>query len=329
MKTTSTARIVVGLLICIVAVVLVDQFFNVDDNEDDGDEPVQASPAQQAAIDELRAVLPVDFKTNQSGQVTLLATSGAELTDAFVAQLAKLPDLADVQLKGCTLGAEGIGAIASLPRLESLRLEEAQLAPDSLGPLAQATTLRQLFLSDSTINDQSLETIGQLSELELLDLSRTEITDEGLQTLRRLNSLQRLYLADTSVSGEGLSTFPDSHALSLLNLSGCPLTPEGIQELRRFPELKTLYLDRVQFDDALISHVMDVTTQSNTQLQGLFISETPLTDSAIEPLKALASLPNLSLVGLNNAGISKAAFQDLAETTPDTRYLVDYNPGED
>jgi hypothetical protein len=38
-------------------------------------------------------------------------------------------------------------------------------------------------------------------------------------------------------------------------------------------------------------------------------------------------MPHISLVGLNGTRISKQAFMQLATQTPETRYLVDYEAG--
>jgi hypothetical protein len=283
--------------------------------------------SQRPAMEAILAAMPARFQVDDEGRVIQLVARGPQMTDALAAHLEALPTLEDLQLEGSGISKGGMRAIGQLERLQTLRLDKTQIGDEDLAQLSGLGGLRELFLAECPVGDEGLEAIGTLTGLQVLDLNRTQVTDEGLKRLKDLVNLEKLYLVGTQVTGTGFADFPESNRLTLLNLSETPLSSEGVEPLRRFTRLQSLYLDRVDFDDALLARLMDVVTDSYPRLNGLFLSQTPLGDSAIEPLSAISQMPHLSLVGLNGTRISKQAFMQLATQTPETRYLVDYEAG--
>jgi len=301
-----------------------------DDDADSGQPDIGAvTSSQRAAIDAIRAGLPVKFKTDDDGRVTQLVARGPGMTDAVAVHLQELPDLRNLQLEGSALGSAGMQAIGQLANLESLRLAGTKVTDDDLQHLTNLKGLKWLFLSDCPIGDAGLEAIGHLSSLTLLDLDNTQVTDDGVPLLGKLAELQKLYLTGTQVTGSGFTQFPETNALTLLKLNGTPLTAEGLDALRRFGNLQSLYLEGVELDQALLVQLMEVVTGSFPQLGGLFLTNTQLTDASVEPLMALAKMPHLGLVDLNGTLITKPAVKRLATETPEISYQVNYSEDDE
>ncbi len=283
-------------------------------------------PSQQGAIDAILAALPVKFTTDDDGRVTKLIARGPDMTDAVAAHLQELPDLTDLQLEGSAIGSDGLQVIGGLHKLQSLRLAGTKITAGDLHHLADLKSLQQLFLSDCPVGDEGLEALQELDGLQLLDLDKTQVTDEGVRLLGGLASLEKLYLTGTQVTGAGFGEFPDTSALALLKLNDTRLTAEGLDALRRFANMQMLYLEGVKLDDVLLVQLMDVVTGSFPRLSGLFLARNkPLTDASVEPLMALAEMPDLGLVDLSGTQITKPAFKRLATETPEIRYQVNYS----
>ncbi len=301
---------------------------------DDGAGPGQSNggaiiSSQRAAVDAMLATLPVKYQTDDDGRVTQLVARGPDMTDAVAVHLQELPDLKDLQLEGSALGSAGMQVIGRLSHLESLRLAGTTITDGDLQHLTNLKGLKWLFLSDCPIGDEGMDAIGRIGSLTLLDLDKTQVTDEGVKRLGELVELQKLYLTGTHVTGTGFAPFPETNALTLLKLNGTPLTAEGLDALRRFGNLQSLYLEGVEFDQSLLVKLMEVVNGSFPQLGGLFLTNTQLTDASVEPLMALAKMPNLGLVDLNGTLITKSAFKRLATETPEISYQVDYSEGDE
>lgn len=326
----SHSRFVFVSVIAAVLVAFAVLRFRLDERSTSaGVDAASVTASQRPAIEAILATESARFKLDDQGRVTSLIAQGAAFTDAVATRLAELPHLTDLQIKDTTIDTEGLLAIGSLDRLESLRIEKTDIASENWSQLESLKNLRHLFVVESSMNDEGLKSLRGLNHLEVLDLSRTEITDAGLAQLAGISSLNKLYLIGTGVTGTGFADFPEDSGLSLLNLSEAPLTVEGIAQLARFRNLTALYLDRVKMDDAMIAQLMNIAANHFTNLNALSLTDTPLTDSAIAPLSALANMPQMSLVSLHGSRISKSAFKRLAQQTPEVRYQVDYDAKED
>lgn len=318
-----------GLVVVAVIAVAVFRLRTVDEGSSSGGPTVEVTSSQRAAIEAIDAQAPVYVKTDGDGQVITIVATGPEVTDAVLSHIGSLTTLKTLELQTSAISDAGLEVIGTLPELESLTLSQTSISAEGLKTLTGLSTLQLLALEECNIGDEAADSLAQIESLQTLNLSQTTMTDDGLAKLSPLKNLESLYLSGTQITGEGFAAFDSHQNLKLLMLTETPLTPSGIQNLRQFPNLERLYLNRVQIDHETLVQLMDMLTTSHPQLAGLFFEGASLTDESIEPLKAIAELPNLALVNLDQTEISKQAFRKLAAEVPDVQYLVDYPLGND
>ena len=290
-------------------------------------DPVVASQREAAAA--LSAVAGCVVQTDESGHVITVRARGPAFTDAVAARLQELPDLRSLQLPDCEITNEVLEFIASLSRLERLHLNSTGVTSAGLTHLTQLSNLTELVLADCELDDGGMKMVAQLNSLRILNLDGTNVTDEGLEHLAALQNIEKLYLGGTEVEGTGFAKFDSHDDLIHLSLPDTRLTEKGLSSLKNLRGLQVLYLDGVKFTAPMLQRLMDVAVESFPQLTGLFLSRTLLEDESVDTLMALANMPGLAIVRLDETRISKQAFLRLAKTTPDIRYMVDYPASND
>lgn len=285
--------------------------------------------SQQPAIDAFNSVTACKLRMDDDGRVTHLAARGPEVTDAVAVHLKELTNLQSLQLQQSTISDSTLEVIGGLSQLESLHLHETEITSEGLKHLTGLQNLTELLVPKCRIGDDGLGVLAQIQSLRMLNLSETDVTDQGLKELKALASLETLNLGGTDVNGSGFSDFTVQKKLTHLSLPDTAVNQDGLANLTCFPELQLLYLDRVAIDEEMLVRLMELVTGSFPRLTGLFLSGTPLTDDSTETLTALAGMPELAVVNLNNTLITKPAFKRLATATPQISYIVDYSEGED
>lgn len=294
----------------------------------DGKKPAPTVASDQmGVINEIQQVAEITYQADAEGNVILFAAGVPEFTDEVATKLAQFPKLQKLTLSESGITDEALKTVGSLPNIERLLLERTAVTQDGLRSLTGLDSINHLSLAGCTLGPGALEQLNELSSLEILDLRQTDISDEELRFLKDLPNLKRLYLHQTSISGAGLDTFQKHKNLMLINISSVPVTQEGINNLRGLANLEQLYMDDVQFDDELLTALVDVITESLPKLQGLSIDRTPLQDSATEILVRLAPLPELALVKVTDTNISKRAFGTLVSRSQEVSFLADYPEG--
>ena len=97
-----------------------------------------------------------------------------------------------------------VAQLAGLSNLQELDLAFSAVTDRGLTSLKGMTKLRRLWLEHTSITDARLENLKTLTQLEYLNLYQTKITDAGLENLKTLTQLKELYLDYTNVTGSGL-----------------------------------------------------------------------------------------------------------------------------
>lgn len=132
----------------------------------------------------------------------------AEITDAGVKHLVKLPKLRELHLRRCSqLTDKVLGHIQQCEQLEGLDLEKAQITDSNLARLRSLARLRRLRLVATQITDKGALELSTLPKLEALDLTRTAITDDALHHLIKLPKLRRLIVESTLLTDRALTAF--------------------------------------------------------------------------------------------------------------------------
>jgi len=114
-----------------------------------------------------------------TAEPTLRLSVGGQITDAVLAEIARVPGITALDLSG------------------SKALTDA-----GLRRLAEVPTLTRLDLNDTGATDQTLEALADLPGLESLSLASTRVTDAGVAHLARCRRLKALNLIWTR-TGDG------------------------------------------------------------------------------------------------------------------------------
>jgi hypothetical protein len=112
-----------------------------------------------------------------------LVLGEAPITDAGLEQLPT--SIKILNLTGAQVTDAGLAHLRRLPRLELLRLGSAKVTDAGLEQIARLPGLRFLILVGTPITDAGLDHVERLSQLESLYLEGTAVTDAGLSKLKQ------------------------------------------------------------------------------------------------------------------------------------------------
>jgi hypothetical protein len=139
--------------------------------------------AENAAIAQIK---------KSGGQVMELAQNDPRLDVAF--------HLADGKITDAELAP-----LAGLPQVAQLNLRGREITNAGLAYLKNLKGLIRLHLEKTKVTDDGLQELKGLENLEYLNLYGTEVTDAGLKHLEGLKKLRKLYLWQTKVTDAGVA----------------------------------------------------------------------------------------------------------------------------
>lgn len=199
------------------------------------------------------------------------------ITDDGLARLAALKRLRSLRLLGCSkLTGTAFAELASIPGLEELSLRGSHCEIAGLQRLHRLPALRRLDLASSFgWGGEALDGIARIASLEELDLSgQFALHPEDLLHLARLQRLRVLRLADVNgcwpisrhpppdwlqergIDDRVLAALASLTRLEELDLSRCTkLTAGGLAALAAVPNLRRLDLGQCQVTDALLERL--------------------------------------------------------------------------
>jgi hypothetical protein len=181
---------------------------------------------------------------------------------------------------------EVLRAVLAFPHLTRLRLAVSKAAPETLAQLTTLSELEELFLQDVALDDAALQVLlTALPELRRLGLRRlSRVTDAGLESLAGVPKLEVVALIEMSgATAATLHTLQGVAGLRYLDIRNCG-------------QLTTL-------DFGLLT--------SLSQLEDLKVGGPAVND---EVLAAIVTHPSITALGVEDAQITAASLQRLAET---------------
>jgi hypothetical protein len=235
--------------------------------------------------------------TESKGVLTAVAVrDGDKLTDADFGQIGRLVHVKTLDLnKGLT--DDRLAQLVGLQDLEYLQTNLAQVTNDGLKPLAQLKKLRTLkfFHPGPGFSGAGLAHLAELPNLQQLTVAGSlAFNDEGMAAVAKLAKLQE---------------FRMWHAGP---------TQEGIKKLKALPDLKRLNLgQRLTYKppacptDETIAILVDLKS-----LESLQLSEARLTFAALQQLKQLPALKQLTLEGID---VPQADVERLKKELPELK----------
>jgi N-acyl-D-amino-acid deacylase len=271
-----------------------------------------------------------------NGKVVTVDLAGSSFTDAQVAHLQGLKDVATLRLASTEVGDAAITVITSLPSLRSLDLSYTLVTPKGIAQLSKLPQLETVGLAGLPVDDASLAILGAMKNLRGLNLSYTEFTDAGLKHITSLNQLESLDLTSTDLGDEGmeavgtLSTlrelmisygrFTDKGLAQVANLKSLVhlelartrATDEGLAFLRNLQHLKRLNIDYTSTTDKLLPNL--------PALEELSLDTSTITDSSVATLSAMKSLKRLNLY---HTLVSEKGFEQLKAALPGCHIVYD------
>ena len=151
--------------------------------------------------------------------------------------------------------------------------------------LPKLINLKELNLSNTDLGDREMVVVARLPKLQILALQQVAISDSGVQQLSRLTQLKSLDLSGSLVTGTGFRSLGFANSLASLNIGVTRVSDQTIQYVKQFPNLVSLDLS----------------------------SNTRLTDSSLDQIKALTKLKQLMLrrTAVSSMGLSKLGGLDL------------------
>ena len=111
------------------------------------------------------------------------------------------------QLRGRDLTDDGLADVARLGNVVELNLRDTKITSAGLGHLKGLTKLTRLHLERTNVGDEGIANLTKLTTLEYLNLYGTKITDKSLDHLAGLKNLRQLYVWQTDVTDAGIANF--------------------------------------------------------------------------------------------------------------------------
>ena len=111
----------------------------------------------------------------------------------------------EFHLRSQQLTDAGLASIAKLKNIAVLNLRDTKIKGAGLVHLKGLAQLRRLHLERTEVGDEGMEHLSGLVNLEYLNLYGTKVTDKSLPHLAGLKSLERLYVWETGVTDEGVA----------------------------------------------------------------------------------------------------------------------------
>lgn len=166
-----------------------------------------------------------------------LNLTGAQITDAGLANVKGMKGLQRLQLGQTKVTDAGLAYLVGLTELELLNLSDVKVTDRGLQHLKALTELRSLgmgsYFNGGGITDAGLTNLKDLTKLESLSLNGAKITGAGLEHLKGLTNLESLELEKTGVDDAGLDHLKGLTKLRLLEVGDTKVTDEGVKRLRQ------------------------------------------------------------------------------------------------
>ena len=206
-------------------------------------------------------------------QVVALELQFSEVTDRGLAETAKFPNLALLNLACGKVTDKGLQIVKRLPQLQTLILDQTAVSDVGLAKLPAAKNLKSL-------------------SLKALRPSSGKITDQGITHLRKLAHLEKLWInLNPALTCQGLCGATPPLPLKLLDASDTRFGLNGQLSDASFSQLTTLHANNSVLSDDFVSGI-----ENCRKLKSLQIQDNPgITDLAIKTIASLPDLENLSL----------------------------------
>lgn len=257
---------------------------------------------------------------DRGGAVVELDLSHTWVSDADLAQVARLTTLRKLDLSHTKVTDAGMEYLSSLPRVVELNCYYAEyLTQDAVRHLRGWKRLERLNLRGTRADSKVFAHLEKITSLRWLDIGFTNIDDDGFEALAALRNLEHLGIGGNRLNGTGLEVLKLMPSLVSLDVGGIqrvdsglwslPLTFENLRRIGEIKGLKRLNLARANLPDLDIDHPFRLGEERRElrdlspleKLSNLESLDLTRQNVSAEALKALKRLPRLTELRLGLA----------------------------
>lgn len=184
----------------------------------------------------------------RAGKETYIVVDTATIDDIHLRDLAGLSSLKAIELGRSELTLAGVQQLATIPRLERVTLRGRPVDDAMLAALCGSASIQYLNLPATSITDRGLTALERCPQLLQLRIGGGQITDAGMAPIARLPALRFLHLIHIKLTDRGLATLADMQQLESLYIDGADISDVGVEQLlKRLPGLH-FHLDQAHHD---------------------------------------------------------------------------------
>jgi Leucine-rich repeat (LRR) protein len=166
---------------------------------------------------------------DRAGQIVAVDLRASWITDSDMPELARLPNLARLDLSLTRITDHGLQQLKDAPAITDLNLYSDELITDAgLSAVKGWKHLKRLSVRGTKITDTTLQHLSGVTSLESLDAGYAQITDVGLDLLTTLTNLKELAIGGNKLTDLGLQPLRQLPGLIYLDLSGAQRTDSGL-----------------------------------------------------------------------------------------------------
>ena len=263
---------------------------------------------------------------NRSGQIVAVDLHATWITDSDIADLARLPNLAKLDLSLTRISDHGLEQLKDAPAITDLNLYYDELITDAgLSALKGWKHLKRLSVRGTKITDTTLQHLSGVTTLESLDAGYAQITDVGLELLTPLTNLKELAIGGNKLTDAGLQSLRQLPGLIYLDLSGAErtdsgmwsvsLTEPGLDAIATLGNLRHLRLNGTLVSARGLQRLIGLTKIEWLDLEGC----TRIGDDVVP---VLASFHNLQRVDLTGSQVTEKGVAELKRANPKCTILA-------
>jgi Leucine-rich repeat (LRR) protein len=263
---------------------------------------------------------------DQTGHIVAVDLRASWITDSDMPELARLPNLAHLDLSLTRISDHGLEQLKDAPTITDLNLYSDELITDAgLSALKGWKHLKRLSVRGTKITDTTLQHLSGVTSLESLDAGYAQITDVGLELLTPLTNLRELAIGGNKLTDAGLQSLRQLPGLMYLDLSGAErtdsglwsvsLTEPGLDAIATLGNLRHLRLNGTLVSARGLQRLVGLTKVEWLDLQGC----TRIGDDVIP---VLASFRNLQRVDLAGSQVTEKGVAELKRADPKCTILA-------
>ena len=221
----------------------------------------------------------------------LVINTAPAFADPDCAAIAKLTNLASLELNGTKITPIGFGHLSKLTNLKAITLgADLTLSPDHIRRLQTAPI--EEIRSANGIGDEIFTEFAVFPNMRRYSLRKTTVTSAGFKAVAGQVKLEEISILGSGITGDALSHLTELSSLTTLDLSGAKIEGDVFGVLAQLPNLKSIRLAG--------NPLTDVHTGKLAAVEGmetLDLSNTKITDGTLGALKKHQKLKRLIVRG--------------------------------